>query len=114
MRTWLFVGLALLALSALIMAISLTLDFIASDTAKTHEQLLSTVHALNVMEYAALGFQLIGAWVTWRGFARSKQRRLLKYAATVFACDIGSFLIGMVVLDSHWMWAWTVFRSLAW
>jgi hypothetical protein len=114
MRKRLFVGLAVLALSGLVMALCLTLDFIALDAQKTHEQLLSTVHALNVMEYAALGFQLIGAWVTWMGFARSKRPRLLKYAAVVLACDIGSFLIGMVVLYSHWAWAWRVFRSLAW
>ena len=93
MRKWLVVGLALLALSGLVMAVSLTLDFIALDVLKTHEQLLSTVHALNVMEYAALGFQLIGAWVTWRGFARSKQPRLLKYAAMIPGF-LGSFCAG--------------------
>ena len=96
------------------MAVSLTLDFIAANTQKTHEQLLSTVHALNVMDSVTLGLQLIGAWVTWKGFARSKQPRLPKYAAIVVACDTSSFLIGIAVLNSHSAWAWTVFRSLAW
>jgi hypothetical protein len=114
MKKWLFIGLVLLAFSGLVMGVSITLDFITLDMQMTHEQRISTVHALNVMEYTALSFQVIGAWVTWRGFARSKRPRLPKYAAVVVACDIGSFLAAFVFLIFHWLWAWKVFRFLAW
>jgi hypothetical protein len=56
MKRWLFVGLALLVLSGLVMGVGLTLDFITLDMQMTHEQRLRLVHALNVIEYAALGF----------------------------------------------------------
>ena len=114
MRTWLFVGVAMLALSGLMMGVGLILDFITLDMQLTHEQRLSTVHSLKVIEYTALGLQLVGAWVTWRGFARSKHPRLPKYAAVVVACDIGSFLVTCAFLISHSVWAWKEFRSLAW
>ena len=67
MKKWLAIGLALLVLSGLVMGVSITLDFITLDMQMTHEQHISTVHALNVMEYTALSFQVIGAWVTWGG-----------------------------------------------
>jgi hypothetical protein len=114
MKKWLAIGVALLAVSGLVMAVGLTLDFITLDMQMTHEQRISTVHALNVMEYTALGFQVIGAWVTWKGFARAKRPRLPKYAAVIVACDVGSFVATCVFLISHSMWAWRVFRTLAW
>jgi hypothetical protein len=113
MKKWLAIGLALLVLSGLVMGVSITLDFFTLDMQMTHEQRISTVHALNVMDYTALSFQLIGAWVIWKGFARSRSR-LLKYASVVAACDIGSFLIALELSNAHWVWAWKVFRSLAW
>jgi O-antigen/teichoic acid export membrane protein len=109
MIKWLFAGLAVLALSGLVMAISLTLAFIASETPMTHDQFLATVHASHVTWYAALGVQLLGAWVSWRGFPRSESR-LLKYASVVAACDIGSLLTSFVLLNSPRVW--TALRAL--
>jgi hypothetical protein len=104
MRPWLFIGLALLALSGLVAAISLILAVIASETPLTHDQYLSTVHASHIAWYTALGIQLIAAWVTWRGFSRPKHHRLRRFALVVAGYDIGSFVIALVLLDSHWAW----------
>lgn len=111
MRKWLFVGLALLAFSGSIAGISLNLAIIASETPMRHDRYLWTTHAADVTWYAALGVQLIGAWITWRGFPvpNSKQLRLSLYVAVVMACDIGSFLISLLSLDH---WTWTVVRSM--
>ena len=114
MNKWLAIGLALLVLSGLVIGASIALDFMSLDMRMTHAQRISTVHALNVMEYTALSFQVIGAWVTWMGFARSKRPRLPKYAAVVVASDVGSFLVTCAFLISHSVWAWKAFRSLAW
>jgi len=109
MRKWLFVGLVALAFSGLTGAISITLAIIASESPMPHEQFLSTVRASHVTWYAALGIQLIGAWVTWRGFTRSKSR-LLKYASMIAVCDIGSLLVSLVLLNSPRVW--TALRAL--
>jgi hypothetical protein len=103
MRKWLLVGFALLAFSGVTAAISLTLAIIASETPMSHDQYLRTIHSAHATWYAAFGTQLIGAWVTWLGFSipRSKNSRLLRCAAIVAGCDIGSFLITLVLVDSR-------------
>lgn len=113
MRKWLVAGLAVLAMSGLIAGIFLNLAITASEMPLGHDKYL-WMHTADVTWYAALGVQLVGVCITWRRFrvGPSKHQSILRCAAVVAACDIGSFLIA-VELFNNGAWARTVVRFLA-
>ncbi len=113
MRKWLTIGLALLAFSGSMAGIFLNLAIVASEMPLGHNKYL-WMHAADVSGYAALGVQLIGVCVTWRGFRvrPSKYQRMLRCAAVVAGCDIASFLIALKLFNNS-AWAWAVVRALA-
>jgi hypothetical protein len=109
MKKLLFWGLALLASSGLMAAISLSLAVLLLDTLfATHDQYLWTRHASHVTWYAAVVLQMIGAWLTWRGLPVPRSR----YVAAIVVCDLGAILVlAWFLIDSRWIWA--IVRSRA-